>query len=61
MCIVWRENKAFYADSNIQNATKKDQGNGFHLGQNGGYGFISWPDLIAKNNEGIKRLYLLDR
>ncbi len=67
VCTVWRDNKAVYVASNTHNVTKKDCGDISNQGQAkryskqaGGNVFISRPDMIAKYNEGMGGVDLLD-
>ena len=65
VCTVWRDNKAVYVASNIHNVTKEadddasDQAKRYSK-QAGGQIFINRPHMIAKYNEGMGGVDLLD-
>ena len=67
VCAVWRDNKAVYAASNIHNVSSSNTANRQiqnqakrYSKQAGGHVFISRPELIAKYNEGMGGVDLLD-
>ena len=69
VCTVWRDNKAVYVASNIHNVSEKSEDGSDENQQgkakryskkDGGQVFINRPSLIAKYNDGMGGVDLLD-
>ena len=69
VCTVWRDNKAVFVASNVHNVNRKaadgsdepNQGQAKrYCKQAGGQVFINRPEMIAKYNEGMGGVDLLD-